>query len=63
VGKGAETHKLAGNIQRNLVFGITLALEKAVKALKGSIGRLYIYSFFIFGARWGVMSKTKPRPL
>jgi hypothetical protein len=41
------------------VFGITFALEKAVKALRGSIGRLYTYSFFIFGARWGCDVKDK----
>jgi hypothetical protein len=47
--------KSAGNIQRNLVFGMTFALEQPLKALRGNIGRLYTYSFFIFGARWDRM--------
>jgi hypothetical protein len=61
-GKCAEIYKLARNIQRNLELKITSALEQAVTVLKGGIGRIYPFSFFILDARlvWEVQDKPRP---
>ena len=58
--------KVCGDIQisqkysKNLELRITFALEQAVTVLRGSVGRLYLYSFFILAARRGGRSKTNP---
>jgi hypothetical protein len=61
-GKRAAIYKLARNIQRNLELRITFALEQAVTFLRGIVGILYLYSFFILGARlvWEVQEKSRP---
>ena len=50
-GKRAAIYKLARKSQRNLVLRVTFALEQVMTALRGTIGRLHPYSFFILGAR------------
>jgi hypothetical protein len=61
-GKCAAIYKLARIIQRNLELRVTFALEQVATVLRGSIGRLHPYSFFILGARlvWEVQDKPRP---
>jgi hypothetical protein len=62
--KNSEVHcarRMQGCRRGGAKVKVKFVLEHAMKAQRGS--RVYLYSFFNLGARWGWVVKVTPRPL